>query len=197
LSELARALVRPPSARTRATAEAAVARVAALASVSDGPVFQSTRSLLIEGDAGAGLERPVAGRLLRGFREPDAAGVAQPGLTFAAAPRSVVLAPAAGDVRFVGAFLDYNQVVVIAPDDGGAILLAGMAEALVAPGARVAPGEPLGLLGGRAVDAQEFLMLPSGGSAPLGEETLYMEVRRAGEPLDPTPMMAGMSAGNG
>jgi septal ring factor EnvC (AmiA/AmiB activator) len=40
-------------------------------------------------------------------------------------------------------------------------------------------------------------MLPSGGSAPLGEETLYMEVRRAGEPLDPTPMMAGMSAGNG
>jgi septal ring factor EnvC (AmiA/AmiB activator) len=155
------------------------------------------------GPAGLGLvSMPVAGRVLRGFKEPDAAGSTFPGLTLAAAPRSVVTAPIAGLVTFLGPFLDYGTVLSIAGPGGDLVLLAGIAEPLVEAGMTVDAGAPLGLLGGRNLSAREYLMLPLQGKDPLGAETLYMEYWRAGRPIDPAPWLgagtvAGLAAQNG
>jgi murein hydrolase activator len=196
LGDLARALGPRTSPATEAVASAAVARLAALGAGSDAAVIRSTRS---PSDLNAtGFEPPVAGRVRLGFGEADGAGVARPGLTFAAAPRAVVTAPAGGVVRYAGPFLDWRGVVVLAVDSGETVLLAGLDEMLVEAGERLAMGAPLGLLGGRALDAQEFLMLPAQGTDAIGEETLYMELWRAEEPVDPGPVLdAGGAEANG
>jgi murein hydrolase activator len=196
LGDLASALAPRPAPTTQAVASAAVARLAALGAGSDANVIRSTRS---PGDVSAGgFEAPVAGRVRLGFGEADGAGVARPGLTFAAAPRSIVTAPAGGEVRYAGPFLDWRGVVVLATDSGETALLAGLDEVLVEAGDRLQRGAPIGLLGGRALDAQEFLMLPAQGTDAIGEETLYMELWRAGQPVDPGPVLdAGGAEANG
>lgn len=201
LGDLARAFAPRSAPSTQAVASAAVARLASLGAGSDAAVILSTRSPTDL--AAPGFEPPVAGRVRLGFREADGAGVVRPGLTFAAAPRAVVTAPAAGLVQYAGPFLDWLGVVVLAADSGETVLLAGLDEMLVEAGDRLGPGAPVGLLGGRALAAQEFLMLPAQGSDAIGEETLYMELWRAGEPVDPGPVFdadgldAGGAAANG
>jgi septal ring factor EnvC (AmiA/AmiB activator) len=59
----------------------------------------------------------------------------------------------------------------------------------VTPGEIVASGAPVGFLGGREMGTQDFLMLPAQGNDVLGAETLYMELWRAGEPVDPGPWL--------
>jgi murein hydrolase activator len=195
LGDLARALSPSPGPAAEAVASVAVARLAAMDMDNDA-VVRSTRNLV--GAATGGFEPPVAGRIRLGFRERDGGGVERPGLTFAAAPRAVVTAPASGEVRYVGPHLDWLGVVVLATDRGETALLAGLDATVVEAGDRVAAGAAIGLLGGRQLDAQEFLMLPSQGSDAIGEETLYMEVWRAGEPVDPGPLLdAGGAARNG
>ncbi len=132
----------------------------------------------------------MTGRPLRGFGEPDAAGVRRPGLLVEAAPLALVTAPAAADVRYAGPFLDYGYVVVLQPRADVLLVLAGLATLETRTGARVGSGELLGLLGGRPLDAQEYLML---GQAQTGEtpaETLYIELRHGQGPVDPTTWFA-------
>jgi murein hydrolase activator len=196
LGDLVRALTPRASPGAEAVASAAVARLAALGAGSDAAVIRSTRSPA--DPAAYDFEPPVAGRIRLGFGETDGAGVSRPGLTFAAAPRAVVTAPAGGIVRYAGPFLDWRGVVVLAVDSGETVLLAGLDEMLVDAGERLATGAPVGLLGGRALDAQEFLMLPAQGTDAIGEETLYMELWRAEEPVDPGPVLdAGGAEANG
>lgn len=133
------------------------------------------------------LRWPVTGEVLRGFRAHDAAGVRRPGLVVQAAPLSLVMAPADARVRYAGPFLDYGYVVVLEPRADVLITLAGLATLETQGGATVRAGEALGLLGGRAPDAQEFLMLADDGSGETAGETLYIEVRHGQGPVDPAP----------
>jgi septal ring factor EnvC (AmiA/AmiB activator) len=55
-----------------------------------------------------GLVRPVPGRILLGFDEPDGGGVRRPGILVGAPALSLVAAPAAGVVRYAGPFLDFG-----------------------------------------------------------------------------------------
>jgi septal ring factor EnvC (AmiA/AmiB activator) len=73
-------------------------------------------------------------------------------------------------------------------------VLAGLATLETRAGAAVEAGAPLGLLGGRALDAQEFLMLAGDASGETPGETLYIEVRQGQGPVDPTPLFTD---GNG
>lgn len=137
------------------------------------------------------LRWPVTGTVLRGFREPDAAGVRRPGLVLLAAPLAVVTAPAAGPVRYAGPFLDYGYVVALEPQPGLVVVLAGLSRLEVATGDRVAEGALLGLLGGEPPDAQEYLMQPAGGIDATPGQTLYMEVLQGQGSIDPAPLLAG------
>ncbi len=145
------------------------------------------------GDAQASFAMPVPGTVLRGYDEPDAGGVRRPGITLAAPPLSLVTAPAQGEVRYAGPFLDYGYVVFLEPAPGTLMVIAGMQQLYVVTGARVDAGAPLGMLGGRDVDVEEYLMLPSDGNSTIGSETLYIELRRERRPVDPAPWFAALN----
>ncbi len=133
------------------------------------------------------LAWPVPAVGLRGFEEPDAAGVRRPGLLIFAPPLSLVAAPAGGRVRYAGPFLDYTYVVVLEPRVDVLVVLAGLAELETETGDVVQRGDPLGFLGGRRIDAQEYLMLGEAGIGETPGETLYIELRHGQGPVDPAP----------
>lgn len=133
---------------------------------------------------------PVDGSVLRHFNEPDAARVRHPGIVVAAAPFSLVTAPAEAIVRYAGPFLEYGYVVVLESDPQTMIVLAGLAQLQVGAGAAVRRGDILGVLGGRALDVEEYVMLPESETGAAGGETLYIEVRRDRGPIDPEPLFA-------
>jgi septal ring factor EnvC (AmiA/AmiB activator) len=119
--------------------------------------------------------------------------VKRPGLVIGAAPLATVTAPSDAVVRYAGPFLEYGYVVVLAPDSETMIVLAGLARLRVATGQRVRRNELLGLMGGRAPDVEEYVMLPEANAGAGGGETLYIEVRHGQGPVDPEPLFAGES----
>lgn len=136
------------------------------------------------------LPLPVRGRMLRGFNQADAAGVTRPGLILAAESRALVSAPWHATVRYAGPLLDYGNVIILEPQGDHLLILAGLGELFVRAGDLLAAGDPVGLMGGDAPNREELIIsdpLVSGGEL---SETLYMELREAGEPVDPTAWFA-------
>lgn len=128
------------------------------------------------------LSPPVNGPVLRDFNETDAAGHARPGVVVATRPRALVTVPAPATLRFKGPLLDYGTVAILEPAADVLIVLAGMAEVFGTPGEVLPTGSPLGLMGGLPAGADGILTESSGVSR---SETLYIEVREYGEPVDP------------
>ncbi|MDR6263407.1 MULTISPECIES: peptidoglycan DD-metalloendopeptidase family protein [Rhodobacterales] len=131
------------------------------------------------------LRLPVDGTLLRGFNEVDAAGLKRPGLVIAARPLALVSAPVAATIRYAGAFLDYGNVIILEPQAGYLLVIAGMEQVYGEIGQVVDQMAPIGLLGGNQTGAQEFLIEASDGGGAIAQETLYMELRYNGKPVDP------------
>ncbi len=131
------------------------------------------------------LPLPVAGALLRDFNETDAAGIKRPGIVVTARPLSLVTAPIAATIRFVGAFLDYGKVVILEPEPGYLMVIAGLDQIYVEFGQIINTGDPIGLLGGKQPEAQDFLIEASKGGGTIGQESLYIEIRNNGKPVDP------------
>ena len=136
------------------------------------------------------LRLPVDGSVLRGFNEVDAAGLKRPVLVIAARPLALVSAPAASTIRYAGAFLDYGNVIVLEPQPGFLLVIAGLDQVYGEIGEVVDQSAPVGLLGGNPAGAQEFLVEASDGGSALAQETLYIELRYEGEPVDPSVWFA-------
>lgn len=156
------------------------------------------------------LMLPVAGELLRGYREPDAAGVSRPGMIVAAPPRALVVTPASATIRYIGPLDGYGNVVILEPAAGYLMVLAGLGEAYGRIGQVVPAGSPVGLMGGEDTRTAELSAdiagrarnvagaqnvvndappdaQAAGATAP---ETLYIEVRQGGSPVDPAEWFA-------
>jgi len=140
--------------------------------------FQTGRGTLIP---------PVSGKLLRGYKQPDAGGLARPGLILSAPPLSIVTAPWGATLRYVGNLLDYGTVAILEPRPGYLMVLAGLGEVFVDEGAVIARGDPIGLLKGDQPGADEFLIELTSGKSFIRNESLYIELREDGIPVDPTP----------
>jgi septal ring factor EnvC (AmiA/AmiB activator) len=145
------------------------------------PPFRATRGKL-------GL--PVEATVLRGFEEADAAGVVRPGLVLATRPRALVTVPSAATVRYAGPLPDYGNVIVVEPAAGYLLILAGLGELYVKAGEVLGQGAPVGLMGGDPPEAAEFLDAARQGSGGDRRETLYIELRERGAPVDPGPWFA-------
>ncbi|MBI0473773.1 metalloendopeptidase [Sphingomonas sp. MA1305] len=109
---------------------------------------------------------PVQGRLVTGLDELSAAGVRARGLTLAVRPGAMVIAPAAGTIRYARRFRDYGTIVIVDHGDGWTSLVTGLGRAAVRPGQRVAAGAPIGRAGSGA------------------EPEVTVELRRRGRPMD-------------
>lgn len=155
--------------------------LAAMEPVADGPVLPAF-------DAARGrLPLPVTGRVLRGFEEPDAAGILRPGLVVATPPRALVTTPWPATVRYRGPLLDYGNVMVLEPGGDYLLVLAGLEEVYGEVGEVLQAGAPVGLMGGAPPAAEAFLGTGGIGSGGELSETLYLELRKGTAPVDPEP----------
>lgn len=132
---------------------------------------------------------PVAGRIGRHFGEPDGAGGTVFGDIVTTQSGAIVTAPADGSVLYAGPFRSYGQLLILNAGDGYHIVLAGMGRISVALGQSVLAGEPVGTMGeARLVSA---IALADGNAEP----ELYIEFRKNGKPVDPTPWWAETYSG--
>lgn len=136
------------------------------------------------------LPLPVSGTVLRHWGEADAAGVKRPGWLIVTRPLTLVTAPWPATIRYIGPLLDYGNVIILEPDAGTLMVLAGLEEVYGELGQVVPAGTPLGLMGGVEPDKDRFLLNAMNGSGSEQTETLYMELRLGTEPVDPAEWFA-------
>jgi septal ring factor EnvC (AmiA/AmiB activator) len=134
---------------------------------------------------------PVAGRISARFGEADPWGRPGHGWTIEAPAFAQVTAPWDATLRFAGPLTDYRQVVVLEPEAGYLLVLAGLGNVDRSAGEAVLAGEKLGDLGGALPTGDEFLLEDADRAGHITLERLYLEVRRLGEPLDPADWFDG------
>lgn len=141
-----------------------------------------------EGAQGS-LRLPVVGTIMRPYDQPDAAGVRRPGWVIATAPAALVTTPWPATIRYRGPLLDYGNVMVVEPARGYLLIFAGMSQVFGEVGDVLGAGEPVGLMGGSEAPAQEFgaqFVADAARGGDAGQtETLYLELRKDKETLDP------------
>jgi septal ring factor EnvC (AmiA/AmiB activator) len=125
------------------------------------------------GLAGAAPVTLVAGHLLRAWGAPAEDGPAI-GVTFGTASAAFVASPCTGRIGFSGPFRSYGRMLIIECGAGYDFVLAGLGRLDAAVGVHVRAGEPLGR------------MSDSNG---VSKSELYVELRRAGQPVDPMPYL--------
>lgn len=131
------------------------------------------------------LPLPVRGETLRRFNQPDAAGIPRPGIIVSTPAQALVTTPADAIVRYRGPLLDFGNVVILEPERGFLLVLAGLSEVFVEAGQAVPAGYALALMGGEAQITQGFdTDFEQDGGNPA-TETLYIEVREGNRPVDP------------
>ena len=128
---------------------------------------------------------PVRGTLSAGPGEPDPWGRVSEGIVLSAPAYSEVSAPWSGTIRFAGPLTDYGQIVVIEPESGVLMVLAGLGRIDRTTGDTVLRGERLGDLGGRIPDSREFLLEATTDRALIAGESLYIELRVQDQIVDP------------
>ncbi len=131
------------------------------------------------------LAWPALGPILLKPGETDARGVTRPGLTLATRPLAMVTAPWAATVRYRGPLLDYGNVMILEPGDGYLLILAGLNQVYGEVGQVVSKGDAVGLMGGTEGNAADILSPNAMVSGASDSETLYVELRKDGKPIDP------------
>ncbi len=143
-------------------------------------------------EAQGALEMPVLGRVIRRFEEADAAGVRRPGWVVATRPLTLVTTPWPATIRYLGPLLDYGEVAILEPGEGYLLVLSGLGQVFGEVGEVLPRGAPVGLMGGALMsEDQAFLMSSAQGGGAQATESLYIELRRNGTPLDPSTWFVG------
>ena len=174
-----------PTRSARAAARASENKAAAesrtqLAALKDpgrlGPAvaFASARGL---------LPFPVNGVKIRDFGVTDGLGGAEKGISIATRSGAEVTAPCDGWVVYAGPFRSYGKLLILNAGGGYHVLIAGMERISVDLGQFVLTGEPVASMGSGPPGAAA---LATGASQPV----LYVEFRKDGTPVDPSPWWA-------
>lgn len=138
------------------------------------------------------LDLPVLGRVIRRYEEADAADVRRPGWVVATRPLTLVTTPWPATVRYLGPLLDFGEVAILEPGEGYLLVLAGLGQLFGEVGEVLPKGAPVGLMGGSsAAEDQAFLISSPQGGGAEATESLYMELRWNGTPVDPAEWFAG------
>ncbi len=129
------------------------------------------------------LRLPVNGARVREFGASDGAGGTQKGLSIATHSGAEITAPCDGWVVYAGPFRSYGQLLILNAGGGYHVLLAGMERISVDLGQFVLTGEPVAVMGG---GSQVSTAVATGAKQPV----LYVEFRKDGTPIDPSPWWA-------
>ncbi|MEO0750804.1 MAG: peptidase M23, partial [Pseudomonadota bacterium] len=141
-------------------------------------------------DRKGALPLPVAGTILRRAGEADAAGITRPGIVMATRPRALVTTPAPATVRYRGPLLDYGNVIILEPQAGILLVIAGLDVVYGEAGEVLPGGSPVGLMAGPNTGNDgpgNDLIVPRSeeGAGVANSESLYIEIREQNEPVDP------------
>ena len=117
------------------------------------------------------LPFPVVGKLAARYGQSSAGGTTK-GITIATRTGATVVAPYDGEIAFAGPFRGYGQLIIIEHSEGYHTLMAGMARVDASVGQRVLAGEPVAAMG------------------EDGEPTLYVELRKDGQAINPLPWLS-------
>ncbi len=123
------------------------------------------------------LPYPAHGDIVETFGKGAGNAVTNKGLTIETASNAQVVAPLDGEVAYAGTFRSYGLLLIIEHGEEYHILLSGFSRIDSGEGLSLRAGEPVGVMGRRE----------NGGT------TLYMEVRRNGEPINPVTWLASMN----
>ena len=126
---------------------------------------------------------PVNGVRIREFGAPDAIGGSEKGLSIAGEAGAQVTSPCDGWVVYAAPFRNYGQVLILDAGGGYHVVLAGMDRISVGIGQFVLTGEPVAVMGS---SSQMASTVTTGSSQPV----LYVEFRKDGTPVDPSPWWA-------
>ena len=129
------------------------------------------------------LPLPVNGVKVKAFGAPDSLGGTERGLTLATRASAQVTSPCDGWVVYAGLFRNYGQVLILNAGGGYHVVLAGMERISVNVGQFVLTGEPVAVMGS---GPQGAATLAAGSKQPV----LYVEFRKDGTPVDPSPWWA-------
>ena len=158
--------IRAKTKNTRITETAALSLAPQSALFPSGIPFSKARGKMIF---------PVRGRLVMRYGAiGGATGLAAKGLTITTREDARVVASYDGEVVFAGPFRGYGQLLIIAHGEGYHILLAGLSRIDSAVGQTLLAGEPVGVMG----------------RPKSGYPSLYIELRRKGEPINLLPWLA-------
>ena len=131
------------------------------------------------------LPLPVSGVKIREFGAADRLGSTEKGLSIATRAAAQVTAPCDGWVVYAGPFRSYGQLLILNAGGGYHVLLAGMERISVDLGQFVLTGEPVAVMGAGPQAAAP-------GTAS-NQPVLYVEFRKDGVPVDPSPWWANAS----
>jgi septal ring factor EnvC (AmiA/AmiB activator) len=126
---------------------------------------------------------PVNGERLRNFGAPDGIGGISKGISISARPDAQVTSPCDAWVVYAGPFRSYGQLLILNAGGGYHVLIAGMERISVSIGQFVLTGEPVATMGSTS---QVASVLATNASQPV----LYVEFRKDGTPIDPSPWWA-------
>lgn len=130
------------------------------------------------------LPFPVNGVRTREFGASDSFGGTDKGMSITTRAAAQVTAPCDGWVVYSAPYRSYGQLLILNAGGGYHVLLAGMDRISVDLGQFVLTGEPVGVMGG-AVAAVSV-----GRGAGESQSVLYVEFRKDGLPIDPSPWWA-------
>lgn len=139
------------------------------------------------------LPMPARGRIVQRYGETNDVGHRHKGLSLGTRPGAQVIAPYDGTVAFAGPFRRYGLLLIIEHGDRYHTLLAGLGRIDSEVGQTLLAGEPVGVM-----PSADFMPAGvSGAESASGEPTLYIELRRNGQPINPMPWLAATLAKNG
>lgn len=137
-------------------------------------------------DARGKLPLPAHGKRLLSFGEKTQYGGNSKGIVLATRPFGQVISPADGWVVYAGKFRSYGKLLIINAGGGYHILLAGLSRIDVEPGRFVLAAEPVGAMRGTPQRNQGNAQPVAQSNSPV----LYVEFRKAGNPINPDPWWA-------
>jgi septal ring factor EnvC (AmiA/AmiB activator) len=120
------------------------------------------------------LPLPARGKVIRSWGDIDPLGFPARGLTVEIVADAQVVAPYDGRIVFADAFRSYGQLLIISHGGGYHTLIAGLYRIDGQVGQWLLAGEPVG----------------QASHGENGKSTLYVELRRNGEPINPLPWLA-------
>jgi murein hydrolase activator len=124
------------------------------------------------------LTRPVEGKLLRGWGDPED-GEPATGQSWQTERGARIAAPCGGTIAFAEPFHGYGLLVIIDCGGGFNAVLSGLDQLAVVPGRAIQDGDPIG----------SMKIAMKADAAPAEPPVLYFELRKAGRPVDPSPWL--------